>query len=154
MGAYEHPQVSVAPPLLFLGALVVAIGLHLLVPLPAPSPGTMRSVAMMVLVGGFLLAAWAFTRLVKAGTSPDPHRAATTLLTGGPYHFTRNPIYLGFALVFLGFTILAGTLWGVVLLPIVILVVTRYVIQPEEQHLRARFDQHYEAYSARVRRWL
>jgi protein-S-isoprenylcysteine O-methyltransferase Ste14 len=154
MTDYEHPRVSIAPPLLFLAVLIAAVALHLLAPLPAPWPTTMRSAGMVLLVGGFLLAAWAFSRLVKAGTSPDPARAATTLLTQGPYRFTRNPIYLGFALVFLGFTLLAGTLWGLMLSPVLILAVTRLVVDPEEKHLMARFEARYAEYLARVRRWL
>ena len=154
MAAYEHPQVTVAPPLLFLGILIAAIALNLLVPLPVPWHTAMRSAGMFLLIGGFLLAAWAFLRMVKAGTSPDPGHAATILLTQGPYRFTRNPMYLGFALVFLGFTLLAGTFWGLVLSPVLILVVTRLVIDPEEKHLTARFEARYAQYSARVRRWL
>jgi protein-S-isoprenylcysteine O-methyltransferase Ste14 len=76
------------------------------------------------------------------------------LVTTGPYRFTRNPIYLGFLLIYLGFTLLAGTLWGLLLSPFLIGTVTQWIIHAEEAYLGRKFKEDYKAYSSRVRQWL
>ena len=81
----------------------------------------MPAAGIAVSVVGFALAASAVSRMVRAGTSPDPARPATVLVVQGPYSITRNPIYFGFLLAYLGFTLIAGTLWGLVLTPFLIL---------------------------------
>ena len=75
-------------------------------------------------------------------------------MTNGPYRLTRNPIYLGFVLICLGFTLIAGTLWGILLAPFLLITVTRLIIRAEEAYLQARFKGHYGNYRSRVRQWL
>lgn len=155
MGATpDHPRVPFPPPLAFLGALILALALNLLVPLPAPWPNAMPVAGIALSVVGFALAASALSRMTRAGTSPDPARPVTVLVTHGPYGVTRNPIYFGFALAYLGFTLIGRTLWGLVLTPFLILLVTRVVIAAEESYLVAHFGDEYADYSSRVRRWL
>jgi protein-S-isoprenylcysteine O-methyltransferase Ste14 len=85
---------------------------------------------------------------------PRPWRPTTSLVTGGPYRFTRNPMYVGFTLWYLAATSWANALWPLLLLPLVMLVMQRGVIAREEADLRRRFGRQYEEYGARVRRWL
>jgi protein-S-isoprenylcysteine O-methyltransferase Ste14 len=152
--ASDHPRVPIPPPLVFVGALIIVVGLDRLAAWPLPAPATLRVAGLILLIGGFLLAVSAFSRMGIAGTSPDPRHPDTSLLTNGPYRFTRNPIYLGFTVVFLGATFLVGTLWGIALVPLLMLVVTRLVVLPEEEYLFRRFPEQYQEYSRRVRRWL
>ncbi|MEA5668885.1 isoprenylcysteine carboxylmethyltransferase family protein [Stenotrophomonas sp. MH1] len=92
----------------------------------------------------------------RAGTTVNPLRPqrTTQLVTHGVYRFTRNPMYLGQALV-----LLAACLWlrnavalGVV--PVFIAYITRFQILPEERHLAQRFGPAFDAFRARTRRWL
>ncbi|MDP9241515.1 MAG: isoprenylcysteine carboxylmethyltransferase family protein, partial [Actinomycetota bacterium] len=87
-------------------------------------------------------------------TTIVPHRPVARLLTGGPYGLTRNPMYTGLAMAYLGGALLAGTWLPLVFLPLALLCVRRLVIDPEERYLRGRFGADYAAYQARVRRWL
>lgn len=66
----------------------------------------------------------------------------------------RNPMYTGSAIVYVGATVLLGTSWPLILLPIVLLVVIRFVIQREERYLADAFGREYAEYCSRVRRWL
>lgn len=150
----EHPRVRVPPPLVFLGYLVAALVLNWLFPFPEPWATILRVVGGVCIIAGLALGGTAVSRMLKAGTSPDPDQAATALITDGPYRFTRNPIYLGFLLIFLGFTLLAGTLWGLVLSPFLIWTVTRIVIRAEEGYLSVKFAERYEDYKSRARRWI
>jgi protein-S-isoprenylcysteine O-methyltransferase Ste14 len=103
---------------------------------------------------GAVLMISALRAFSRAGTPVDPYEPARALATDGPYRFTRNPIYLGFALVYLGFAIVLNALWAVALLPVVVVVVDRGVIAREERYLERRFGEDYRAYKAHVRRWV
>jgi protein-S-isoprenylcysteine O-methyltransferase Ste14 len=108
---------------------------------------------MAVLVG-LALGGAAVSAMIRRHTSPGPYEPSTSLVTDGPYGFTRNPIYLGFLMIYLGFTWLAGTFWGLLLSPFLLATVTWAVIQPEEKYLGGKFAAAYSSYRSRVRRWL
>ncbi len=150
--AADHVQLLLPPPLIYLGHLIAALLLQWVLPLPLPW-APLRILGAALLLGGLALGAGAVREMRKLHTTPDPHQSVTTLVTTGPYRFTRNPIYLGFLLIFLGFTLLAGTLWGVLMSPFLIGTVTRSVIRPEENYLQGKFDAQYSLYRSLVRRW-
>ncbi len=83
-----------------------------------------------------------------------PWRPTTALVVGGPFRFTRNPMYLGTTLLYIGIAILAQALWALVLLPFVLMIVQRGVIEREERYLEGKFGADYLRYKQRVRRWL
>ncbi|MBV8230410.1 MAG: isoprenylcysteine carboxylmethyltransferase family protein [Planctomycetaceae bacterium] len=95
---------------------------------------------------------WAVATFRRLGTTPNPAGPTTALAVGGPYRFTRNPMYLGLVFLMAGLEFLANALWPLVLLPVVI--VRRAVIDREERYLTAEFGEEYLRYKARVRRWL
>ena len=150
----DHAQVLLPAPFVYAGFLLAALLLHLVFPLPAPFPDLVRGVGTVVAIIGLFLCLFAVWHMRQVHTPVSPHRPATTLVTDGPYRFTRNPIYLGFFLIFLGFTFLAGTLWGIVLSPFVPLTVNHLIIGAEETYLQARFNEQYAQYKSRVRKWL
>jgi protein-S-isoprenylcysteine O-methyltransferase Ste14 len=75
-------------------------------------------------------------------------------VTGGPYRFTRNPLYLSLTLIYGGITALANALPAALLLPVVLQVMRRGVIEREERYLEGKFGDEYLNYKARVRRWI
>ncbi len=150
----DHAQIPLPPPLIFLGYLVSALILNWAVPFAIPWTTALRVAGGLAVVGGLWLARSAVSQMMKAHTTPDPRTATTALVTAGPYRFTRNPIYLGFFLIYLGFTLLAGTLWGLLLSPFLLGTVTRSIIHAEEAYLKRKFKEEYTKYSSRVRQWL
>jgi protein-S-isoprenylcysteine O-methyltransferase Ste14 len=94
---------------------------------------------------------WAFRR---AGTSPNPWRPASALVTSGPYGFSRNPMYLGFTFLYIGVTCWSNSLWPLLPLPFILLYMDRDIIAKEEAYLERRFGDSYREYRGRVRRWL
>jgi protein-S-isoprenylcysteine O-methyltransferase Ste14 len=111
-------------------------------------------VGRLAIIGGILLVGSAFWQMRKSNTSVDPRETVNSLVTGGPYRFTRNPIYLGLFLVYLGFTLLAGTLWGLIASPFLIWTITQAVIHAEEIYLEEKFGEQYKQYRSRVRQWI
>lgn len=150
----DHAQVMVAPPLVFLSYLIGALIVNWLIPFPTPWTFILRIVGGLMVIAGFLLAGSAISQMRKVHTSPDPHQPVTAMVTNGPYRFTRNPIYLGFFLIYLGFTLLAGTLWGLIASPFLLWTITNAVIHAEEIYLEDKFKDQYTGYKSRVRRWI
>jgi protein-S-isoprenylcysteine O-methyltransferase Ste14 len=150
----DHAQVMVAPSMVFLGYLVGALVLNWIVLFPVPWPLPLRILGGLLVAAGLFLGGSALSQMRKAHTSPDPHQPTTALVTSGPYRFTRNPIYLGFFLIYLGFTLLAETLWGVIISPFLLWTIIHAVIHAEEDYLEKKFGEQYTAYRSRVRRWL
>jgi protein-S-isoprenylcysteine O-methyltransferase Ste14 len=146
--------IPIPPPLLYAAPL--ALGLRLRKKLPGvPLPRPLRRLAGLLLLGsGILLSAWFVRTMLQAQTTFNPRRPATTLVTRGPFQFTRNPGYLGMTAIYSGVALLANALPALLLLPLVLLIMSRRVIQPEEQYLERRFGKSYRVYKTRVRRWV
>ena len=141
------------PPLVFLSGLLLGWLLQWLFPFRWLPPGWARPLAVALFVAG-LIAFTAVFAFVRAGTPPDPRRPTTRLVTGGPYRFSRNPMYLGLTLWYLAVAAWFNALCVLLVLPFVLYTLQRGVIRREEAYLRRRFGQEYEDYRARVRRWL
>ncbi len=144
------------PPLIYAGGFAAGYGAHRLMPIrlwPEP-PAVERLLGWGLLVAGVLLAVGAAYLFRRAGTTPNPAQPTSALVLGGPYHFTRNPMYLGMATLYLGGTLLLNDPWPLAFLPVVLALVQRYVIAREEAYLERRFGDAYRAYKARVRRWM
>lgn len=150
----DHAQVAFPPPFLFLGYLAGALVLNWLVPFLLPWLFPLRILGAVLLVGGLSLGFTAIREMRRMHTTPDARQPVATLVTGGPYRFTRNPIYLGFLLIYLGITLLVGTLWGLLLSPFLIWTATRLIIHAEEDYLGSKFADEYRAYCSRVHRWV
>lgn len=77
-----------------------------------------------------------------------------TLLKSGPYAFSRNPMYVGWTLIYLGISFTANSLWILVLLPIVMIYIHFVDIRKEEQYLDEQFGEEYRKYLKQVHRYL
>jgi protein-S-isoprenylcysteine O-methyltransferase Ste14 len=103
---------------------------------------------------GATIAGWGLVTFRLAHTTTVPGKTSSQLVTWGPYRFTRNPMYVGLTVAYLGEAILLRQVWPVVFLPLVIGYVNWIVIPLEESKLQAEFGDHYNQYRARVGRWL
>lgn len=144
----------VPPPLYYVAAFAAGLLLHAVVPLPIGGrPAT--TIAGAVIGGlGLVLTVAGVLGVVRHRTTIVPHHPVSTLVTSGAYRWSRNPMYTGLAITYLGGALLAGSWWPVLLTALVLLAVTRLVISPEERYLEERFGASYAGYRSRVRRWL
>jgi len=146
---------SPQPPLLFLGCLLLGVGLRFIHPLSfGLSLGIRLGVGVLLLLLVALHGGWGLLTFRRMGTTPEPNGVASALLTSGPFRWTRNPLYLGLSLLLVCFGVLLDSAWLLGLTPVLILLLDRLVIAREEIRLRAQFGNEYEAYTRRVRRWL
>jgi protein-S-isoprenylcysteine O-methyltransferase Ste14 len=142
------------PPFLYVGVLLLALLLQQLVPFN-PLPRTFSRVAAAVLLlPGLGLVFWSIWLFLRAKTSPLPMRPTTAIVSSGPYRWTRNPMYLGMLLIYIGVALLFDIFWALVLIPLVMALVVRLVIHREERYLQATFGEEYRRYQTQVRRWI
>ncbi len=101
--------------------------------------------AMLVVAGGLFK---------RAGTDLIPFRNVSALVTDGVYRFTRNPMYLGMALILLGVAVTVGAATALLIPPLFMAIIEWRYIRPEEALLQGLFPEEFPAYCQRVRRWL
>ncbi len=111
-------------------------------------------VAIALLLGGVALSTWAGWGFASKGTPIEPGRVSTELLTGGPYRFSRNPIYVGMAISLAGWALWLGDVCALVGPLLFLVIVYLRIVRHEERMLAERFGDDYASYRSRVRRWL
>lgn len=152
-----HPLMRIPVPWTFVLAYLAGWGAWRLVPRPpgaAGMPAPLRLAGYVPLAIGVAIAFAALRLFKRAGTTTVPFARPTTLVFRGPYRFSRNPMYLGLALVHLGVAVSLGQLGPLLALPPLLVYLDRIVIPVEERHLTASFGEAYVGYRARVGRWL
>jgi protein-S-isoprenylcysteine O-methyltransferase Ste14 len=150
----EHPAVIGMPPVFYAIAFVAGLVANWLVPQVIAAPQAIMPIGGAVLTVGALLAVWGKRTMELAGTSVSPLLPAKTLVTTGPFRFTRNPLYLARTLLYVGLALLMDTPWPLLTLVPVVLLIHYGVVLREERYLAAKFGPAYEDYQIRVRRWL
>ena len=113
-----------------------------------------RPFGWLLLGVGLALFGWTLATFWHHRTTVNPYKAASSLCTGGPFRFSRNPIYVGDWFILAGVALLLETAWPLLFAPLIWLMLRYGVIRHEEAHLEARFGDDYRDYKARVRRWL
>ena len=147
--------VPVPPPLYYGAAFAAGLALRRLgVPLDIGARPAVSVVGFIAVAGGAALSLTGVATVVRHDTTVVPHHPVSELVTSGVYRLSRNPMYTGLAVAYVGGMLLTGTWWPLVTLVPALLLVRRLVIDPEERYLTARFGAAYAEYRRRVRRWL
>jgi protein-S-isoprenylcysteine O-methyltransferase Ste14 len=153
----DYADVVVKPPLLFAGALLLGCFLSWIIPF-GPGLGSANGRAFatgaVFAILGLALGLRAVWMFHHHGASVVPGDPATVLVESGPYRFTRNPIYIGFILLYFGLAVMLTSEWMLLLLIPVLLILQRGVVEREEAYLTDKFGDAYRKYQARVPRWL
>lgn len=152
--AARGADVRVIPPLVYALPFAAGAAVQLWVPLELPGGAAMTVAGGALLTAGAALTAAGVRTVIRHRTALMPHHAVSTLVTDGPFRLSRNPMYTGFAVAYLGGALLLGSWWPLVALPFVLFAIRRMVIDREERYLTERFGGTYREYCTRVRRWL
>jgi protein-S-isoprenylcysteine O-methyltransferase Ste14 len=150
----DRSGVKVPPPLIFVAGFLAGVAVEVVIPIAALSLALALTAALIGAAIWLALDGWAMLRFQRARTSIVPMRPTTALVTSGPYRVSRNPMYLGMAVLYVALALSLGVIWALVFLPVVILAVDRLAIAREEPYLERKFGDEYREYKRRVRRWL
>jgi protein-S-isoprenylcysteine O-methyltransferase Ste14 len=141
----------VSAPTLAIVHIIMAIILGRLAPLPIPISAGIQWIGLGIAALGFILGVLS---LIEFRRSRQSNKSKIPLVTTGIYHYTRNPVYLGFVLLLLGIPLNMGTYWGIILVWSFITIANNLIIKPEETYLNHVYKDQYVDYCSRVRRWL
>lgn len=152
-----HRTLGIPVPWVYAIAFIVGVIIQLGVPVTIRSTFLLaitETVSILLLALGAVLAAWAQRIFRKEHTTTDPTQTSSKLVTWGPYRFSRNPMYLGLFLVFIGLSGAFTLAWSILCMLPVFYYVNWIVIPIEEARLNRTFGEAYEQYCKKVRRWL
>lgn len=150
----DHPKLIVDAPILLALTILVTFVVQWVFPLPFLATLPSRIFGVILFLGGFILGFPALRAMLRARTTPNPHRPTTAVVSDATYRFTRNPMYLGMLISYSGLCIFFQNPWFILFLPVLIWLFTAWVIIPEEQYLESKFGKEYLDFKARVRRWI
>lgn len=153
--ASDTPGIGFHPPTIHAVVFVAGWALgRFVLDLRLPAGTAIVAAGAVLTFGALALAGWAAWTMHAARTGIPVHHPVTTLVTAGPFAWTRNPLYLALNLLYAGVALLLGLGWPLLLMPLVVTALRILVIDKEERFLERRFPDAYGAYRARVRRWL
>lgn len=152
--SHDTAGVIAPPPLIYGASLLVGLLFHRAFPIALLPRGVAKVVGTVMTGLPVPIIASALMTMNSAGTDVRPHRPTTAIVDTGPFRYTRNPIYVSFTMLYTGIASLVNSLWPMLLLPVVLLVINRGVIDREERYLERKFGEEYTLYKARVRRWI
>ena len=150
----DNPGVIAFPPLIWLVNAVISVLVHLFVQIPIMRYGICLVCGIVFIILAPTLALSAFRTMKSAGTNVHPSEPALTIVRGGPFRFTRNPLYLALCLlqIALGFFL---NDWITLLFVVPLTVIFHYgVVLREERYLTAKFGESYLQYKREVHRWI
>ena len=142
------------PPAILLISMIVMVLLHLLAPGLRVHSWFVRAPGALLIVGGIAMSAWGSAIFQRVGTNIKPFDRPGHFVRQGPFRFSRNPMYLGFAVALLGLWLFLGSATsGVVVASFVWVIQTRFILF-EERMMTSTFGEDYLAYCRRTRRWI
>ncbi len=150
----DAPDVLTFPPVIFLIFYVIGYVTDRAFPADLGTLDTRYAIGGVLIAISVALVAWAVTRFVRAKTHVDVRKPATALVSDGPYHVSRNPMYLSMTLLYAGFAVAFSMPITLALLIPCLALLHHGVISREEIYLDRIFGGEYREYKARVRRWL
>ena len=112
--------------------------------------------AGILIAAGLLIEAISVAAFWRRKTTVNPlaPSKSSALVTEGLYRISRNPMYLGMALLLIGWGVYLGNPINLLLIGSFVWIINVAQIKPEERALREIFGAEYDAYARRVRRWI
>lgn len=152
----DSPGVYIPPPLIYI--LIFLFGLFLQKKISINDfvfhLQTTKIVGISLLVISLFFLITSLQKFFQTKNTLILIKPASSLQTNGIYKLSRNPMYVGLAIIYLGITCFIGNWWNIILFPVLLLIIQEYIINREEQYLNRRFGQEYRNYKSKVKRWL
>jgi protein-S-isoprenylcysteine O-methyltransferase Ste14 len=150
----EKPNSIPWPPIIYGGLAIAAILLDMVLPLPGWSSRLAALAGTVLFFTGLAIDVATLVFFVRRKANFLPHRAATELITTGPFRYSRNPIYVGNTLTLSGAGLVLQSTWLIVAAALSAVLVHHLAVLREERHLAAKFGASWQDYASRTPRWL
>lgn len=152
----DSPGVYIPPPLFYVLTFLAAVFIQKKFALDDAVFNLQftKALGILLLAISFFFLVTSLRRFFLSKNTVILIKPATSLQTNGIYTISRNPMYVGLALIYLGLTFLIGNWWNLILFPLLFLVIQEYVIKSEEKYLARAFGTAYLDYKKTVRRWI
>ncbi|MBK19849.1 MAG: protein-S-isoprenylcysteine methyltransferase [Rhodospirillaceae bacterium] len=150
----DSPNVITFPPVIYGTFFIIGIITDRALSHSLDFHGYRHPVGWVLVAVGAFIVCWALAQFIKSKTHVDVRKPATTLVTDGPYRFSRNPMYLAASLLYAGIAIAFGKVATLACLLPCVFVLHYGVIKREEHYLEEKFGDEYTQFRARIRRWL
>jgi protein-S-isoprenylcysteine O-methyltransferase Ste14 len=149
-------EAKIPPPAVALVAALIMWGISRIAPQVALPASIRFPASLAIVVAGVAFAAAGLRSFRRARTTPSPTKPqeASSLVSTGIYRISRNPMYLGVAMVLFAWAVFLSSAWALLGVAGFVLYISLFQIAPEERALAQLFGSEYESYKARVRRWL
>jgi protein-S-isoprenylcysteine O-methyltransferase Ste14 len=153
-----RPNIIPWPVVIWLFAIVGGLALGHAAPLPwfpsGPPASAAWGLGVVVIAVAIVIDIYAVMTFRRHDTTPMPHKAATALITDGPFAYSRNPLYVSHTILTIGIGLVAGSLWLFLFAALAVVAAQKLAVEREEMHLAARFGAAWQDYAASVPRWL
>lgn len=152
----KGPGVYIPPPLLYVLTFVAAVFIQKKIPLSDALFRTTISevVGILFIIISLFFLGKSLRQFFLTKNTVILIKPASSLQTTGIYSATRNPMYVGLAILYLGISCFIGNWWNFILFPLLLIIVQEFVIRKEEKYLQIEFGHEYKEYRAKVRRWI
>ena len=150
----DNPGGWLPPPLTYVLTLLLGLLLDRRLHLPFLPHRVARVLGWPLVGGGMALATWFIRTMRAADTTLDVNKPVSSLVQDGPFRYSRNPGYLSLVMIYTGIATLRNALWVILLLPLLVVVTQRELIEREERYLERTFGEEYLDYKRKVRRWI
>jgi protein-S-isoprenylcysteine O-methyltransferase Ste14 len=145
---------KILPPTYFFICLIISALLFYAVPLSQIIHYPFNLLGFLFFIVGAGLNIWTDQLLKKNKTTVRPFEKPAVLIQTGPFQLSRNPMYLGMALLLLGFGIILGSVTSFIGIILFVFAMESLFIPDEERILLEQFGEEYEAYKKKVGKWI
>ena len=152
IAADQGVVVLARPPIVYLVSILAGFGLNAVWPVRM-APDAVEPLGGMLILLAVALFALSVREFRRARTPIRTRKPVMSIITNGPYRFSRNPIYLSFTLLQLGLGVWANSVWLVGMLIPTLVLMSYGVIAREERYMAQKFGDEYLQYKRAVRRW-
>lgn len=144
---------KIIPPVYLLLTMVIMWLVQYLFPVYQFIHEPLAYLGIIIVLIGVIMAAISAAMFKQAGTGIEPFDEATTLVSGGFYRYSRNPMYLGMFAMLTGVAVLMGSVGAILPVLVFVMIIRNNFVLGEERFLEASFGQQYIEYKSKVRRW-
>lgn len=148
----DVPEIFTLPPNILLMAIIAGLILNWIIPVSFGH--SWGALGLILVLGSIGLGVWCKKLFDAAGTNIRPDMPTESLVTDGPYQYSRNPVYVAFLLGYAGLAMLADAPMMLLMLAPLWYILDRYVVQPEETYLADKFGGEYLEYQSLTERWI